>query len=211
MLENLRRPVIAGDQDVGKRFVVAQLHVEARPQLLDQIGFQQQRFGLGRGGDDLDGDGRGDHAQDARRQRRVDARIGRKALADVLRLADIEHVAGGIEHAVDAGRGRRQPHRVFDRGMADRERALRHRLGGLLRHFRQPRFFVFLGRRRCGIQICGRQFQRGLVPRRQVRSGTPPRLSWGLRMVGRIVIHGPEFKRWKAASPAVAAGPRTRR
>src|SRR4029079_9442231 len=39
MLEDLRRPMVAGDQNIGKRFVVAQLHVEARPQLLDQIGF----------------------------------------------------------------------------------------------------------------------------------------------------------------------------
>jgi hypothetical protein len=30
-------------------------------------------------------------------------------------------------------------------------------------------------------------------------------------MVGRIVIHGAEFKRLKAASPALAVGPRTRR
>ena len=54
MLQDLRRPVIAGDQDVGKRLVVAQQHVEARPQLLDQIGFEQQRLGLGGGRDDLD-------------------------------------------------------------------------------------------------------------------------------------------------------------
>ena len=203
MLEDLRRPVVAGDQDIGKRFVVAQLHVEARPQLLDQIGFQQQRFGLGRGRDDLDRHGCGDHAQDARRQRRVDAGVGRKALADVLRLADIEHVAGGIEHAVDAGRGRRQPHRVFDRGMADRERALGHRLGGLLRHFRQPRLVVFLCGRRRGVEVGGRQVRRGQALRgrvlrgqvlgRQIRSGTPPRLAWGFRMVGRIVIHGPKL------------------
>ena len=54
MLQDLRRPVVAGYQDIGERLVVAQLHVEARPQLLDQIGFQQQRLGLGRGRDDLD-------------------------------------------------------------------------------------------------------------------------------------------------------------
>ena len=154
MLEDLRRPMVAGDQDIGKRLVVAQLHVEARPQLLDQIGFQQQRFGLGRGGDDLDRHGRRDHAQDARRQRRVDAGVGGEPLADVLRLADIEHVAGGIEHAVDAGRGRRQPHRVFDRGMADRQRAFGNRLGWLPRGLpagaprRPPRRRMSRGRRR---------------------------------------------------------------
>jgi hypothetical protein len=41
--------MVAGDQDIGKRLVVAQLHVEARPQLLDQIGLEQQRLGFGRG------------------------------------------------------------------------------------------------------------------------------------------------------------------
>ena len=124
MLENLRRPMVARDQDIGKRLVVAQLHVEARPQLLDQVGLEQQRFGFRVGRDDLDINGGRDHAQDARRQRGVDAGVGRQPLADVLGLADIEHIVAGIEHAVDAGRGRRQPHRVFDRGMADRERAL---------------------------------------------------------------------------------------
>src|SRR5882724_8811730 len=38
MLEDLRRPMIAGDQNIGKRLVVAELHVEARPELLDQVG-----------------------------------------------------------------------------------------------------------------------------------------------------------------------------
>ena len=119
------------DQDIGKRLVVAQLHVEARPQLLDQIGLEQQRLGLGRGRDDLDRNGRRDHAQDARRQWRVDAGIGGKPLADVLRLADVEHVVAGVEHAIDAGRGRRQAHGVFDRGMADRQRAFGHGLSGV--------------------------------------------------------------------------------
>ncbi len=86
MLEDLRRPMVAGDQDIGKRLVVAQQHVEARPQLLDEVGFQQQRFGLGRGRDELDRHGRGDHAQDARRQRRVDARVGRRRLLTFLAL-----------------------------------------------------------------------------------------------------------------------------
>ena len=127
MLQDLRRPVVAGDQDIGKRLVVAQLHVEARPQLLDQIGFQQQRLGFGRGRHDLDGRGGRDHAQDARRLRRRDPCIGRQPLPDVLRLADIEHVAGGIEHAVDAGRGRGMAHRMLDRGMAGRQPSLRQR------------------------------------------------------------------------------------
>ena len=103
MLEDLRRPVVAGDQDVGERFVVAQLHVETRPELLDQIGFQQQRLGFRRGRDDLDARSRCDHAQDTRRLRCVDACIGGKPLANVLRLADIQHVTGSVQHAIDAG------------------------------------------------------------------------------------------------------------
>jgi hypothetical protein len=66
MLEDLRRPMIAGNQDIGERFVVAQLNIEARTKLFDEIGFEQQRFGLGRGRDDLDIHRRGDHARDAR-------------------------------------------------------------------------------------------------------------------------------------------------
>ena len=189
MLEDLRRPMVAGDQDVGKRLVVAQLHVEARPQLLDQVGFQQQRLGLGRGGDDLDRHGRGDHAQDARRQRRVDAGIGGQPLADVLGLADIEHVAGGIEHAVDAGRGRRQPHRVFDRRMADRQRAFGNRFAASSGDFRQARLVVLLGAR-----MSRDRRRRRSGPAAADPAGNPAApCARGLRMVGRIVIHGPKL------------------
>jgi hypothetical protein len=37
MLEDLWRPMVAGDEDVRKRLVVAKLHVEARPELLDEV------------------------------------------------------------------------------------------------------------------------------------------------------------------------------
>ncbi len=190
MLEDLRRPVVAGDQDIGKRFVVAQLHVEARAQLLDQVGLEQQRLGFGRGRDDLDRHGGRDHAQDARRLRRVDPGIGGQPLADVLGLADIEHVVGRIEHAVDAGRGRREPHRVFDRGMADRERAFGDRLGGLLRDFRQPRFVVVLGDGRRRVDIARTGASGG-------KSGSEPRRGLpgvgSLRMIAGILIHGPKL------------------
>ena len=98
--------MVGGDEDIGKRFVVAQQHVEARPQPFDQIGFEQEGFGLGRGRNELERRSRGDHALDARI---VAGRtgIGDDPFADVLRLADIEHVTLAIDHAVDAGRGRR--------------------------------------------------------------------------------------------------------
>ena len=118
MLEDLRRPVIGGDQDIGKRLVVAQQHVEARPQALDQVGFEEKRFGLGSRGDELHRGGVGDHPLDAR----VVAgrpRVGRKPLPDALGLADIEHLARGIEHAIDARRRRR------DLGVAQQDLAAR--------------------------------------------------------------------------------------
>ena len=121
VLEDLRRPVVGGDQDVGERLVVAQQHVEARAQPLDQIGFEQQRLGLGLGGDEFERGGGRDHALDAR----VVAgrpRIGGDALPDVLGLADIEHVAVRIDHAVDAGRGRRVLGVAQDGGAAGGER-----------------------------------------------------------------------------------------
>ena len=121
MLEDLRRPVVRGDDDVGKRLVVAQQHVEARPQPLDQVGFEQQRLGLGRGGDELHRRGRRDHPLDARVVPGR-PRVGRDPLLDVLRLADVEHLAGRIEHAIDAGRRRRELGVTQQRGAAGRER-----------------------------------------------------------------------------------------
>ena len=65
MLEDAGRGVVAGDQDIGKRLVVAQQHIEARPQALDQIGFEQQRLDLGAGDDELHRRGLAHHAADA--------------------------------------------------------------------------------------------------------------------------------------------------
>jgi hypothetical protein len=117
MLENLRRPVIRGDQDIGKRFVVAQQHVEARPQALDQIGLEQQRLGLGRRGDELHRHRRRDHPRDTRviSDR---PRIAGDALSDALGLADIKHLAFRIDHAIDAGAGRGMLDGARDRGPA---------------------------------------------------------------------------------------------
>ena len=194
MLEDLRRPVVAGDQNIGKRLVVAQLHVEARPQLLDQIGLEQQRLGLGRGRDDLDRHGGRDHAQDARRLRRVDARIGGQPLADVLGLADIEHVVGRVEHAIDAGRGRREPHRAV------RSRHGRPRAGPPpplsaappRSSLRQPRLVVLLGGGDRGIEIGGGR-RPAAADRLLPAVGAAPRPAPGggaFGLIGRIVIHG---------------------
>ncbi len=103
VLEDLRRPVIGGDQDIGKRLVVAEQHIEARPQPLDQVGLEQQRLGFGRGRHEFERRGGRDHAFDARV---IGGRpgIGEDALFYVLRLADIKDLAAGVGHAVDARR-----------------------------------------------------------------------------------------------------------
>ena len=103
MLENAGRGVIAGNDNMGKRLVVAQQNIEARPQPLDQIGFQQKRLDLGAGHDEFHRDGLAHHPSDAVRVETA-LRVVGDALLQAARLADIEHVAGGIHHAVDAGR-----------------------------------------------------------------------------------------------------------
>ena len=46
VLGELRPFGVAADDDVGERLVVAQQHVEARPEALDQVVLEQQRLGL---------------------------------------------------------------------------------------------------------------------------------------------------------------------
>ena len=91
------------EQDVGERLVVPHQHVEARPQALDQVGFEQQRLDLGAGDDELHRRGLAHHPADAVG---VEAalRVVGDALLQAARLADIEHVAGRVHHAVDARR-----------------------------------------------------------------------------------------------------------
>jgi hypothetical protein len=105
MLDDLRGGPVGGDQDVGERLVVPHQHVEAGLQLLDQVGFEQQRFGLGRGGDELHRRRLRDHPGDAVRMG-LPAGVGADPGLQVLGLADVEDVAAMVEHPVHAGRGR---------------------------------------------------------------------------------------------------------
>ena len=95
--------MVLGDQNVWKAFVIAQQHVEARLELLDQVLFQKQGFGFG-----------------ARRQKHHRRRfadhpgnaagmagrpgVGRHTRLQVAGLADIKNLSHSVEHAVDAGR-----------------------------------------------------------------------------------------------------------
>ena len=188
MLQNLRRPVIACQQDVGKRFVVAQLNVEAWAKLLDQVRFQQQRFGLGRRGNNLHHDRLGNHSLNADRVAGR-SRIGGEPLAHALGLADIEHLAGRIQHPVDAGRRRSELHGTRDRRPANRQGPFRQCVGGLFLHVRQARFLVVFDGGSRGVDIVCRKFPRqGLLAR-------------SFRIVG-VVGHGPQAKCAYAIRPA---------
>src|SRR5262245_53366468 len=105
MLQDLRRRVVAGNQDERERLIVPQLYVVARRQPLDEIALQQQRLDLGVRGDDFERRGLRHHALQPVGQA-IDLRIGGDSLAQAARLADIERIALGVEHAVDAGTGR---------------------------------------------------------------------------------------------------------
>ncbi|MCW0417648.1 hypothetical protein NB689_003402 [Xanthomonas sacchari] len=98
------RPLLAGQQHVGIALVVAQRHVVARRQRLDQLVFQQQRLALAAGDGDIHARHLRQHGHGPRILRRA-AEIAGHALAQRAGLSDVEQgVVGGV-HAVDAGRG----------------------------------------------------------------------------------------------------------
>jgi hypothetical protein len=117
MLADLRRAMVAADQDLRKAFVVAHLHVEARLQLLDQIDLEQQGLGLGLGGDELHRPGQMDHVGDA-----LGVESPLRVLADAFlqrpRLAHIEHLAIGPHHPVDPRRIGQPLDLILDQGGA---------------------------------------------------------------------------------------------
>ena len=106
MFCDLWRGVIARKQDVGKRLVVAHQHVEARLQLLDEIGLEQQRFRLGLRRHEDHRRGQRDHARDAIGVP-LATHVGGDTLLHALRLADIQNLAVDRDHAIDAGPERR--------------------------------------------------------------------------------------------------------
>ncbi len=102
MLDDCRRFVIAGDQNIGKRLVVAQKHVETRAQPLDQVGFQKQRFGFRPGDHEFHGRRGQDHAHDPVRLS-LEPGIAGDPFLQASGLADVKHVAVLVDHAIDAG------------------------------------------------------------------------------------------------------------
>ena len=101
MFYQLRHGMVIGQQDIGKAFVVAQQNIVARPKFFNQICFQQQRVGFGFGADKLHIPRRLNHTQNTIIVTRR-ARIGPHARFQIFGLADIEHRALAIQHAIDA-------------------------------------------------------------------------------------------------------------
>ncbi len=103
MLEDLRRPVLACQQNERERLVVPQQHVVARPEALDQVGFQQQRFRLRAHAHEFHGGGVGDHAHDAVGMG-AHARVAGHTRLQAAGFADIDDGALGVDHPVHARR-----------------------------------------------------------------------------------------------------------
>ena len=101
MFQYLRKCVIAGQQDMREGLVIPHQHIVARLQPLDQVGFEQQRIGLGRRGDEFHLRRHRNHTGDAVR---LSGQFGvaRHTLLQASGLADIKQLAAGVIHAIDA-------------------------------------------------------------------------------------------------------------
>ena len=129
MLGNLRKGVVFRDDQPGIGFVIPKDDVEARPEALDEIGFQQQRLGLGPCGDYFERPGFKHHAPEAFRQP-GDLGIGSDAFAERPRLADVKRLPLLIQHAIDAGGSRQGGQGGFQHRQALEGRAIRGRWRG---------------------------------------------------------------------------------
>ena len=105
MLGNLRKGVVFRDDQPGIGFVIPEHDVEARPEALDEIGFQQQRLGLGPRGDHFERPGFKNHAPEPFRQSGK-LGIGSDAFAERPGLTDVKRLPLLIQHAIDAGGSR---------------------------------------------------------------------------------------------------------
>ncbi len=118
VLADLREGMVAGDQDVGEALVVAEQHVVLRLELLDEVLLQQKRLGFRLRGQEHHRGRRRDHSTYARA---VPGRLGiaRDPLSQAPGLADVEYLAAGIEHPVDARAILQPPEIVADDRMPD--------------------------------------------------------------------------------------------
>ena len=140
VLAQLGGRMLAADDDLGEGLVVAQQHVEAWLQLLDQVDLEQQGVGLGAGGDELHRPGQVDHQGDPLG---VETALGvlDHPLFQRARLAHIEHLAVVAHHPVDPRPVRQAGDIILDQGGPGQG-------GGGFRHG------VDIGRVRAGRDAC---------------------------------------------------------
>ncbi len=98
-----RELLLGREVDIWEALVVPQHDVVAGTVLLDEVVLEQQRFGLGVGGRDLHRYRVLHERPRLRRQLVGRAEVARHAFLEIARLAHVEHLTAGIEHAVDAG------------------------------------------------------------------------------------------------------------
>ena len=120
---NARKGMVARNQDVGERLIVTQGDVVIRLETFDEIALKQECLNLAFRCNYLDRGDIGDHALQPRRQG-FGIGVAGYALFQVFSLADIEHVAFGINHAIDAGAAWHRGN-----GFAERFKARRKRIG----------------------------------------------------------------------------------
>jgi len=94
------RKVMPGQYDIWIGFVVPEKDVVTRLQGLDQVVFQQQCFSLGARDSHFDTGDMRHHQADARRDIGF-LEVGGDAFFQLPGLADIQHLAPAIEHAVN--------------------------------------------------------------------------------------------------------------
>ncbi len=105
--------MVLANQYERKTLIVAQQDVIGRAKPLDQLRFEQQRLRLARRNHNFHRPRLRDHPLQALRQTR-ELHIGRHAMTQRARLADIEHIAAHIDHAIDAGNRFQRPDDRFD-------------------------------------------------------------------------------------------------
>ena len=98
---------VLGDAEQDILLVVAQNDIVVRTVLLDEAGFEEQRFLFRGGGKRLQRGGVPDHGDRFRGQGRSVPEIGKDALAEVSGLAHIDDPPLRVLIDIDAGRGRK--------------------------------------------------------------------------------------------------------
>ena len=115
MLHDLRKGMVAAQQDRREALVVAQKNVVTRLQRLDQRRFRQQGFRFRLRHQQLETTRRRQHALQAIRQP-FGTRVGLKTFLQIARLADIQGSSLSVQHAIATRtRGRLQMCRNDDR------------------------------------------------------------------------------------------------